>query len=128
MKFNPKDAIGAKKVSISKLPPIAILHGSHAMMNGAKKFGAYNWRKEKVRTSIYVDAAIRHLLTWFEGEEIAPDSKVHHLGHALANCAILLDAQAVGTLHDDRPKGFTKRYKKVLDALHKKIIAESKKR
>lgn len=101
---NPKDSIGAKKVSITKFPAVGIYHGAHAMMNGAEKYGPYNWRGNKVIASIYVDAAIRHLTAWLEREEIAEDSEVHHLGHAIACCAILLDAQETGNLIDDRPE------------------------
>lgn len=100
---NPKDLLGAKKMSITKIPSTAILHEAHAMMNGADKYGAYNWRDKDVQASIYVDAALRHLLDWFEGSEIAEDSGVHHLGHARACLGILLDAQATGKLIDDRP-------------------------
>lgn len=100
---NPKDIVGSTKVSISKLPAIGIIHGAHAMMNGAGKYGPYNWRDKSVQASIYVDAAMRHILEWFEGQELAPDSKCHHLGHALACCAILLDAQANSAMIDDRP-------------------------
>jgi hypothetical protein len=100
---NPKDLVGNTKVSLSKLPPIAIAHAAMAMMDGADKYGAFNWRDKDVIASIYVDAALRHLYCWFEGQERATDSKVHHLGHAIACCAILLDAQATGHLVDDRP-------------------------
>jgi hypothetical protein len=102
---NPKDLFGSVKVSFTKLPAIAIAHGAHAMMDGANKYGAYNWRDKKVIASIYVDAAVRHLLDWFEGQEQAVDSEVHHIGHAIACCAILLDAQETGNLIDDRPNG-----------------------
>lgn len=100
---NPKDLVGNKKVSVTKLPSVAILHAARAMMDGAEKYGPYNWRAKKVIASIYVDAAIRHLLTWFEGQETAKDSGVHHLGHAIACEAILLDALETGNLVDDRP-------------------------
>jgi hypothetical protein len=100
---NPKDIFGSAKVSVSKLPPVAIAHAAHAMMDGAEKYGAYNWRDKPVIASIYVDAAIRHILDWWEGQEAATDSEVHHLGHAMACGAILLDAQAYGNLIDDRP-------------------------
>src|ERR1700680_3709633 len=100
---NPKDLIGAKKVSLTKFPAIGLLHGAHAMMDGAAKYGPYNWREKSVQAHIYVDAAKRHMDAWFEGEETASDSGVHHLGHALACCAILLDAQANDGLIDDRP-------------------------
>jgi hypothetical protein len=101
---NPKDLLGVKKVSISKFPAAGLIHGAHAMMDGARKYSAYNWREKKVIASIYVDAAQRHLLSWFdESQECAIDSGVHHLGHAIACCAILLDAQETGNLVDDRP-------------------------
>jgi len=100
---NPKDLLGEKKISITKLPPVAILHGSAAMVNGADKYGPYNWRENDVVSHIYIDAAMRHLMEWWEGEETASDSGVNHLGHAIACCAILLDAQANGNLIDDRP-------------------------
>lgn len=102
---NPKDLFGSLKVSISKLPPVAIIHAAHAFMDGARKYGPYNWRAKKVIASIYYDAALRHIMDWFEGEETAKDSGVHHLGHAIACCAILLDAQETGNLVDDRPGG-----------------------
>jgi hypothetical protein len=101
---NPKDNLGIKKVSISKLPAAGIIHGSHAMMYGAAKYGPYNWRDNAVVASIYYDAIMRHLMAWYDQkEEVASDSHVHHLGHILANCAILLDALETGNLLDDRP-------------------------
>jgi dATP/dGTP diphosphohydrolase len=100
---NPKDLVSKRKVSLTKLPAVAHIYGGAAMMDGAGKYGAYNWRSKDVITSIYVDAAFRHLHAWFEGEENASDSGVHHLGHVIACCAILLDAQELGKLKDDRP-------------------------
>ncbi len=100
---NPKDILGVAKVSISKIPPSALIHEALAFMDGAKKYDAYNWRKNKVIAHIYVDAALRHISSWFDGEEIAEDSGVHHLGHARACLAILIDAMETGNLVDDRP-------------------------
>jgi len=100
---NPKDLFGNKKVSMSKLPASAVAHGSMAMMDGAEKYGAYNWRDKSVIASIYIDGAKRHMDLWFEGQQNASDSGVHHLGHAIACCAILLDAELTNSLVDDRP-------------------------
>jgi hypothetical protein len=123
---NPKDLLGAKKVSISKLPLVAVLHGAHAMMNGADKYGPYNWRAKKVIASIYIDAAMRHLSAWFDSkEELAQDSGVHHLGHAIACCAILLDAQETGNLVDDRPENG--QFNQVLNHLNSVIAERSNK-
>ena len=74
------------------------------MMEGAEKYGPYNWRDNAIHASIYVDAAIRHLLAWFEGEEVDLQSGISHLGHAMACCAIILDARMHANLLDDRPK------------------------
>jgi len=100
---NPKTAYGIKKPSLSVVPPVALLHASAAMMDGADKYGPYNWRESAVSSSVYYDAAQRHLLAWWSGEDRAQDSGVHHLGHLMACASILLDAEASGTLNDNRP-------------------------
>lgn len=108
---NPKDLIGAKKLSMSVLPDVAVAHANHAMMDGARKYKAFNWRTKDVRATIYIEACRRHIAQWFDREETASDSGVHHLGHAIACLAILLDAQESGNLVDDRPDnagGFTR--------------------
>lgn len=74
------------------------------MMDGARKYGPYNWRDNAVLARVYIAAAIRHINMWAAGEELADDSSVHHLGHAIACMAILLDAQVTGNLIDDRAK------------------------
>ena len=103
---NPKDLQGFKRVSYTKLPAVGVLCGSLAMMDGAGKYGPYNWRIEgkEILATQYIDACKRHLDAWVEGEEKAPDSKVHHLGHAIACLCMILDAQSGGFLQDDRPK------------------------
>jgi hypothetical protein len=95
--------MGSKKVSLSTVPAVAVAHEACALMDGARKYGPYNWRDKKVIARIYVDACKRHLDAWLEGQETAEDSGVHHLGHARACLAILLDAQETGNLIDDRP-------------------------
>lgn len=103
MKYtNPKDFVGSNKLPLHLWPETATIHGCLAFLDGAGKYGRLNWRAAGVRASIYVDAARRHLNAWFEGEDCAPDSKVHHLGHALACIAVILDAQSAGKLNDDR--------------------------
>lgn len=120
---NPKDRIAAKKVDLSLLPDIALFHGAHAMMDGARKYGPYNWRDNAVLARVYIAAAKRHLAYWAAGEETAKDSGVHHLGHAIACLAILLDAQATGNLGDDRAKSQT--LIDTLDAINDGIKAKA---
>lgn len=119
---NPKDRFGLKKVSLSKFPAVAVAHGAHALMDGAQKYDAYNWRDNAVILSIYIDACRRHLDDYFEGEQCAEDSEVHHLGHAMACLAIILDAEATGNLIDDRPRNG------VGSRVHKEIAATIERR
>jgi hypothetical protein len=100
---NPKTMHGIQKPSMFNVPTTALLHLMGAMANGAKKYGPYNWRSKNVSASIYYDAAMRHLMAWIDGEDIAEDSGVHHLGHVMACCAIILDAETQKTLNDNRP-------------------------
>ncbi|MEP2533501.1 dATP/dGTP diphosphohydrolase domain-containing protein [Shimia sp.] len=100
---NPKTRLGQAKPGISSIPPIALLHCGRGMDDGKEKYGLMNWREHEVSASVYYNAAFRHIAAWYEGEQNAPDSGVHHLGHVMACCAILLDAEAQGKLNDDRP-------------------------
>ena len=102
---NPKDLIGAKKPRLSLVPPAGLVYAALAMANGADKYGAYNWREKKVQAMIYLEACVRHVLSWQDGEEDARDSGVPHLAHALACLLILIDAKETGNLIDNRPKG-----------------------
>src|ERR1039458_7081089 len=123
--LNPKDRLGVRKVSLPKRPPAALAHAGFAMMNGAEKYGPYNWRDKPVIASIYVDAAERHLNAWFDGEEDSTDSSAHHLGHAMACLAIILDAQESGNLIDDRPAAGRGTFCRVLERLNAKVAAKA---
>ena len=103
---NPKDAHGDKKVNLALVPPASIIHEAMAMESGAKKYGAYNWRKTHVRTMVYIAAGLRHTLEYLDGADYSTDSDppVHHLAHAKACFGIVLDAMETGNLIDDRPK------------------------
>lgn len=99
---NPKDAIGSDKLPLHLWPSTATALGCLGLLDGALKYGRSNFRAIGVRASIYYDAARRHLDAWFEGENTDPDSGLPHHAHALACLAILVDAEAVGKLTDDR--------------------------
>lgn len=101
---NPKDAFGKTKPDMFLVPPAAKLYIALAMKDGAEKYGTYNWRENKVLASVYLAAAMRHIDVWLDGEELTPDSKVPHLGAAMACLGILADAQEMGNLADDRPR------------------------
>lgn len=100
---NPKSKYGIKKPPMHLVPPSAKIYMAMGFRDGAEKYGPYNWRDESVAASVYVGAAMRHIDQWWDGEESASDSGVHHLAHALACLAIIIDGKETGNLIDDRP-------------------------
>lgn len=105
---NVKTAAAAGKPTLSAVPPVALLALGAAMQDGANKYGKFNWRTTAVTASVFYDALHRHLLDWYNGEDFASDSKIHHLAHLMAGCAIILDATAAGVFKDDRDKTYPK--------------------
>lgn len=99
---NPKDIQGVKKIPFHLWPETATMVGVIQMLDGAKKYGRSNYRKEGVKASVYYDAIRRHLTDWFEGEDRTTDTALRHFGGILASAAILVDAQVAGILIDDR--------------------------
>lgn len=126
---NPKTLMGSKKVPLlSVMPLAALVHMADAMrfgafeaprIDGTKGYGRYNWRDQPIEATVYIDAAVRHLLQWMDGEDAAADSKAHHLGHAMATIGILLDAIENNTVIDDRPKVRSAVVTKLLDKMKK---------
>lgn len=100
---NPKTLFGIKKVPLHLVPPVAIAFEAMALKDGANKYGPYNWRTNRISVSTYIAAAKRHIDAYWDGEDVADDSKVHHLAHARACLGLILDALMIGKLNDDRP-------------------------
>lgn len=103
---NVKTAAAVGKPTLSAVPPVALMALGAAMQDGATKYGKFNWRTTAVTASVFYDALHRHLLDWYNGEDFAPDSKIHHLAHLMAGCAIILDAIAADVFKDDRDKTY----------------------
>jgi hypothetical protein len=101
---NPKKAFGDKKPALGQLPLAGMIHQSLAHMDGDYKYGFRNWRDKPVEAMTYINAAIRHLGLYSEGEAYARDTGVHNLGGVMACCAILLDAELNNALIDNRSK------------------------
>jgi hypothetical protein len=102
---NPKDAIGSTKVPMGLVPGIVTAYASLAWLEGKTKYGGVNWRDAGVKSTVYVDALLRHCMKWFDGGEWADKkTRVPHLASIIACAGILLDAELNGKLVDDRPK------------------------
>ena len=100
---NPKSQYGIKKPPLHLVPPAAKIYLAMGFKDGAAKYGPYNWRENEVAASVYYGACMRHIDEWWDGDELASDSSVHHIAHALSCLAIIADARETGNLVDDRP-------------------------
>ena len=54
------------------------------LMNGATKYGDFNWQKGLPITEVY-ESLIRHLVSFMNGENNDKESGLSHLDHALCN-------------------------------------------
>ena len=100
---NPKDALGVNKAPMSTVSAVVLAEVGVAMLEGAAKYGRHNYRAVGVRSSVYYDAAMRHLMAWWEGQDIDPDSEMSHITKAITSLIVLRDAMLYEKLVDDRP-------------------------
>ena len=114
---NPKDIIGSKKPAIGYVPCAPLFELGAALQSGALKYGAHNWRAIGVRSSVYYNAMMRHIMSWWEGEDSDPESGMPHLMHAAACIFILRDSDLKENLTDDRPLQSVHPYQHVKDTV-----------
>jgi len=100
---NPKDMVGIRKAPMSTVPANVVAEVGVAMLEGASKYGRHNYRIAGVRASVYYDSTMRHLMSWWEGEDIDPDSDLSHITKAITSLVVLRDAMLQDMCTDDRP-------------------------
>lgn len=129
---NPKTLMGNLKVpNLSVVPFTGLVHEARAMEYGAyhaprkdgtKGYGPFNWRDQKIEFLTYAEAAIRHIASAVDREDIDPDTgdlKVLHLGLAKATLGILIDAIEHGSVIDNRSPTARGRVAELLRELRK---------
>jgi len=99
---NPKDLIGVRKIPLSIVPYSAVAGMALALLDGASKYGPFNYRDIPVQNHIYGEAGLGHFMSWLDGEDNAQDSGLHHLYHAMACAAIIIDGTVQGTIKETR--------------------------
>lgn len=100
---NPKDAVGVLKYAMSYVSAPVLAEIAVGMTEGGHKYGRHNYRVIGVRGSIYYDATMRHLMQWWEGEDLDPDSGLSHITKAITSLVVLRDAMIQEMFNDDRP-------------------------
>jgi hypothetical protein len=100
---NPKGAVGINKAPMSTVSSAVLAEVGVAMLEGTLKYGRHNYRRVGIRASVYYDATIRHMFSWWEGEDQDPDSGMSHITKAIASLVVLRDAMIQSKIEDDRP-------------------------
>ncbi len=101
---NPKTVHGMSKPGIEGVPATPLFMVGEVMRLGCRKYGLTNWRHEPISASVYYNAAMRHSLSWWDGQNTDLESGQSHLAHAVACLMILMDARMTDDLNDDRPR------------------------
>ena len=87
-----KEIKGKEKLRL--IPRKAMVAGARVREYGIDKYNGDNY--QQVPAIEFVDATLRHIYKYLEGQQIDPESGLPHLHHAL--CSMML---AVAVLKDD---------------------------
>ena len=99
-----KDAIGnRKKPRLSLIPIEALWALGDALTYGEQHYGTNNWRAG-LPITVLLDAAMRHISQFANGETHDKDSGCHHLGSAMANLSFAIWMTIFKPNFDDRYK------------------------
>lgn len=113
---------GVKAERHSLIPKPALDALARCMAKGALKYSDHNWRKG-YEFSKSLDSALRHLLSYIDGEDDDPEIGESHLAAVMFHCSVLITLMETHPEFDDRYKApesaSSKLYKENLDALAK---------
>lgn len=99
---------GARKLDHGKAPlsminSVALAKEAEVLAYGATKYARNNWKEEPVLDhSRLLDAVLRHVSAYADGEDNDPESGLSHLAHARCGLGFLLYYVEKGLGKDDR--------------------------
>lgn len=96
------DRFNEGKLPMHLVPPDAIKAMAAVLEVGAKKYALRNWEKG-ADFSVPYSSLMRHLMLFWEGEDVDSESKLPHLYHVLMNAAMLVRYSEKFPELDDRP-------------------------
>lgn len=93
---------GAKLTQVGSMDPVALIEVARVSGYGANKYAAYNFMRG-TDWSLMFNAMQRHALRFWAGEDIDPESGLHHMAHVMWMAHALIGMSMRGTGTDDRP-------------------------
>jgi hypothetical protein len=103
LNVNNKNRTSRGKVETHNVPLIALAAMGDVMTFGAGKHGEYNYLESDITASVFMNGMMRHIMDWWNREDFAEDSDLHHLAHMMSGAAIVLAGMQYGNFVDDRP-------------------------
>lgn len=95
------------KPPIGMIPRSALEAEARVLAYGAQKYARDNWRKGFEWTRL-IDAALRHLIAFNDGEDFDPETGELHLAHAKCALSFLIEHYYQGLGNDDRHNSIKK--------------------
>lgn len=101
---------GVKDEALDQIPVVALRELGRVFAFGEKKYERDNWKKGYEYSKNYA-AALRHMTSWWQGENDDPESGLSHLAHAMWHMVVLYwhqrqgDNPGIEITMDDRPWG-----------------------
>ena len=86
------------------LPPLALEETVKVLTFGAQKYERDNWKKVPDSKRRYFDAMERHIWAYKKGEQMDPESGIHHLAHAMCCLMFLYEHDIMYSLNDGEVK------------------------
>ena len=93
----------AEKLRVDLLPVDVLKGVAEILTHGAKKYRDRNWEEGIAYSRLY-GATLRHLFTFWQGDDVDPESHLLHLDHALCELMFLRAMSKRRPDLDDRPK------------------------
>lgn len=88
------------KPRMSLIPPKAILEVAKVLTYGSKKYSAENWRKVPEAHQRYLDAALRHINQYHQGQIIDNETGINHLAHAICSLLFIVELDTSDELNN----------------------------
>ena len=95
------------KLEYGLLPAFALEETVKVLTFGAQKYERDNWKKVPDSKRRYFDALQRHLWAWKQGEQLDPESGLHHLAHAMCCLMFLYEHDIMYSVDNDKVKNET---------------------
>ena len=98
---NIANKLDSGKAPLGLIPQSALIEEAYVLGFGETKYGRHNWRKG-LEWSRLLDAAMRHIIAFNDGENFDPETGLHHLAHARCCLGFLIEYETTHPELDDR--------------------------